>query len=61
MLIAHETTQWYETLSEAERRECADELTDAYLAALSAGDWEAFQIASRRWMERAAAKQLVNA
>jgi hypothetical protein len=60
-LIAAETPQWYETLTEAERQECAAELTDAYFAALTTDAWDAFRQISREWRERAAARELVTA
>ena len=60
-LIATETPQWYETLTEAERRDCAAELTDVYFSALSSGEWSEFRALTQQWIARAAAKELVTA
>jgi hypothetical protein len=59
-LIAAETSQWYEILSEADRRECEAELTDAYFAALTDGRWDAFRTLVQRW-RASAEQQLVTA
>ena len=58
-MIAAETPQWFETLTEAERQECAAELTDAYFDALTSNAWDAFRQISEEWRERAAAEELV--
>lgn len=60
-MAAVETTAWYEALNGEERTACAEELTDAYFAALSSGAWEAFQAIVRQWFARAADKQFVSA
>ncbi|HWE62301.1 MAG TPA: hypothetical protein VHB98_11375, partial [Chloroflexota bacterium] len=61
ILIAAETTPWHEMLTEAGREECASELTDAYFAALTSGDWAAFRSLVQQWRERAEAQELVTA
>lgn len=57
-LIAAETSQWYETLTEADRRECEAELTDAYFAALTDDEWSTFRTLAYQWRERAEEQQL---
>ena len=58
-VIDSQASQWYETLSETERHECAADLTDAYFSALSADNWREFQTLVRQWLERAEEKQPV--
>ena len=58
-MIDTQTSQWYENLSDTERQECAADLTDAYFAALSAGNWDEFRAQARQWFERAEEKQPV--
>ncbi|HVA89302.1 MAG TPA: hypothetical protein VNL71_05625 [Chloroflexota bacterium] len=58
-MIDSQASQWYETLSETERHECAADLTDAYFSALSADNWREFQTLVRQWLERAEEKQPV--
>ncbi|MGH2391549.1 MAG: hypothetical protein ACRDIE_25415 [Chloroflexota bacterium] len=58
-MIDSQASQWYEHLSETERHECEDALTDAYFAALSADKWLDFQALVRLWVERADEKQPV--
>jgi hypothetical protein len=60
-LIAAETSQWYQTLTEADRRQCEAELTDAYFAALTDGQWDALRTLVQRWCVRAEEQQLVTA
>lgn len=59
IVIDIEKSQWYETLSDTDRQECAADLTDAYFAALSAGNWDEFQTQVRQWLDRAEEKQPV--
>ncbi len=54
-----QASQWYEHLSETERHECAEVLTDAYFSALSADNWRDFEALVRQWVERADEKQPV--
>lgn len=61
IVVTTESVKWFELLSDEERSACADELTDTYFAALNAGDWGAFHLASRHWMDLAAQKVLVTA
>lgn len=55
------TSEWFETLSETERRECAADLTDAYFAALNTGRWTEFHAQVRQWLDRAGQRELVTA
>lgn len=58
-VIESQASQWYEHLSEAERHECAADLTDAYFSALAADNWREFQTLVGEWLERAEEKQPV--
>jgi hypothetical protein len=56
MVVVAESAQWFEALTEEERRACADELTDAYFAALTLGEWDTLRDATRAWVQRATAR-----
>jgi hypothetical protein len=58
-LVETQTPEWFETLSETERRECAADLTDAYFAALNTGRWTDFRAQVQGWQDRAAQRELV--
>jgi hypothetical protein len=61
MVVVAESVQWFATLTEEERRACAEELTDTYIAALTTGEWDALHRATQAWMQRAADARLVTA
>jgi hypothetical protein len=58
-LAETQTSEWFETLSDAERHDCAADLTDAYFAALNHGRWNEFCAQVRQWQERAEQRELV--
>lgn len=60
-MAAVESAEWYAALTEEERSRCAEELTDAYFAALTSNAWEQFQTCTQEWMHRAAERQLITA
>lgn len=59
IVIDTQASQWYENLSDAERHDCAADLTDAYFSALSADNWREFQTLVQQWLDRAEEKQPV--